>query len=290
MLAAIPSPPFNSIGPLTIYGLLIALGVFAAVSLGNRRWVSRGGHPDDISSIAMWAVPGGVIGARAYHVITDFQRFVDEPWWRVFALREGGLGIPGGIALGLAAGIFAAKRRGLNVGAVVDAVIPGVPLAQAIGRFGNWFNQELFGRPTDLPWGLEIDADHRGAIPEEFQSVEAFPTFHPTFLYESLWNLGVVGVMLFVDRKGWLPRGRLISVYLLGYGLGRGWVEALRIDPANEIFGLRINLWVSLALIIGGLAMMFWPKGSTDGETALTTVSDGEDADELATANDAETS
>ena len=269
MIAAIPSPPFNSIGPLTIYGLLIALGVFAAVSLGQKRWVARGGHEDDVSSIAIWAVPAGIVGARLYHVITDFQRFVDEPWWRVFALREGGLGIPGGIAFGLLAGIFVAKRRGLNIGAVVDAVIPGLPLAQAIGRVGNWFNQELYGRPTDLPWALEIDADHRGSIPEEFQSVEAFPTFHPTFLYEGLWNIGLVGFMLFVDRKGWLPRGRLVSIYFIGYGIGRAWVEALRIDAANEIFGLRINLWMSLGLVIAGLIILAWPKKATAVQDAV---------------------
>lgn len=261
MLAAIPSPSFNSIGPFTIYGLLIALGVFAAVTLSQKRWVAQGGHEDDITSIAMWGVPGGIIGARLYHFITDFQNFQDAPWWQIFALREGGLGIPGGMALGIAAGAWAAKRRGMNLKGTLDAVAPALPLAQAIGRFGNWFNQELYGRPTDLPWGLEIDADHRGSIPAEFQSVTEFPTFHPTFLYESVWNVCLVMVILAVDRTGKLARGRLIGVYLLGYGIGRGWVEALRIDPANDIFGLRINIWMSLALIIGGIAILAWPKG-----------------------------
>ncbi len=261
VIASIPSPSFNSIfGIFTLYGLLIALGVFAAVSLSQRRWLARGGHVDDITSIAMWGVPAGVIGARLYHVITDFQLFADAPWYQVFLLREGGLGIPGGMALGIAVGVWAMKRRGMELKPAMDAIVPGLPLAQAIGRWGNWFNQELYGRPTDLPWGLEIDEFHRGSIPAEFQSVEQFPTFHPTFLYESLWNFSLTAVMLFIDRKGWLPRGRLIGVYLLGYGIGRGWVEALRIDPANDILGLRVNVWMSLALIIGGLVVLAWPR------------------------------
>lgn len=270
MFAAIPSPPFNSIGPLTIYGLMIALGVFAAVMLGQKRWTALGGNEDDVSGIAIWAVGAGIVGARVYHVITDFQRFADEPWWRVFALREGGLGIPGGIAFGVLGGIYAAKRRGLDVPSVLDALIPGLPIAQAIGRLGNWFNQELYGRPTDLPWGLEIDEFHRGSIPEEFRSVDAFPTFHPTFLYEGIWNLGLASTLLFVDRRGWLPRGRLIAIYFIGYGIGRAWVEALRIDPANEILGLRINLWMSLALVIGGLVILAWPKSEVDTEPETT--------------------
>lgn len=261
MLAAIPSPSFNSFGPFTIYGLLIALGIFAAVTVSQRRWVAMGGHEDDMSSIAMWGVPAGVIGARLYHFVTDFQNFRDAPWWQIFALREGGLGIPGGMALGILVGAWAAKRRGMSLKGALDAVAPALPLAQAIGRFGNWFNQELYGRPTDLPWGLEIDADHRGSIPAEFQSVTDFPTFHPTFLYESAWNLCLVMVILAIDKTGKLARGRLIGVYLLGYGIGRGWVEALRIDPANDVFGLRINIWMSLALIIGGLVVLAWPKG-----------------------------
>ena len=282
MIASIPSPSFNSIGPFRIYGMVIALGVFAAVWLGQKRWSERGGDDDDVTALAMWVVPAGIIGARLYHFVTDFQRFVDEPWWQIFNIRSGGLGIPGGAALGIIVGLWAAKRRGIDVKKALDAIIPGLPLAQAIGRLGNWFNQELYGRPTDLPWALEIDGDHRGQIPEEFQSVEAFPTFHPAFLYECIWNLGLTGVMLYIDRKGWLPRGRLIGVYLLGYGLGRGWIEALRIDPANDIFGLRVNVWMSLGLILGGLVIIGWPKArsvtSNKEETDVdaTTESDAE--------------
>lgn len=259
VLSSIPSPSTNSIGPFTFYGLLIALGVVAAVMLSQRRWSARGGNDEDISTLALWGVPAGVIGARIYHVVTDWQNFSGESFWKLFAIREGGLGIPGGMFLGVVVGLWVARSRGIDLRGVLDAVVPGLPLAQAIGRWGNYFNQELYGRATDVAWGLEIDRDH---APLEFRNTDAaIPTFHPTFLYESLWNFSLVGVILWVDRKGWLPRGRLIAVYLIGYGIGRWWVESLRIDPANEIAGLRVNIWMSLALIIGGLAVIFWPRG-----------------------------
>ena len=262
VLGAIPSPSFDSIGPFTIYGLCIALGVVAAVALSQRRWVARGGDEDDITAIALWAVPAGVIGARMYHVITDWQRFSDESFWEVFNIRSGGLGIPGGMFLGVVVGLAGARHRGIDLRDILDAVGPSLPLAPAIGRWGNWFNQELYGRPTDLPWGLEIDADHRGAIPDEYRDVAEYPTFHPTFLYESLWNFALVGVLLWVDKKRWLPRGRLISIYMLGYGLGRLWIEAVRIDPANELAGLRVNIWMSIVLIVGALVIIAWPRAT----------------------------
>lgn len=261
-IASIPSPSFSGFGPFQIYGILIALGVVAAVSLSQRRWVAVGGHEDDISTLALWGVPAGVIGARLYHVATDFQKFSDGPWWKVFAIREGGLGIPGGMLLGVLVGLYVAKKRGMHIPSALDAVVPALPLAQAIGRWGNYFNQELYGRPTTQPWGLEIDAAHRTSIPAEFADVEAYPTFHPTFLYESLWNFGLVGAILFIDRKGWLPTGRLIAVYLLGYGVGRGWVEALRIDTVNTVFGLRLNIWMSIALILGSILVVMWPRAA----------------------------
>lgn len=258
VLSSIPSPSINSIGPFTLYGLLIALGVVAAVAMSQRRWSARGGHDEDISTIALWAVPAGVIGARIYHIITDWQKFSGESFWKLFAIREGGLGIPGGMFLGIIVGIWVARRRGIDIKGVLDAIVPGLPLAQAIGRWGNYFNQELYGRATDVAWALEIDREN---APGEFRNAETVvPTFHPTFLYESLWNLSLVGVILWIDRKGWLPRGRLISVYLIGYGIGRWWVEGLRIDPANEVAGLRINIWMSLALIGVGVVMLFWPR------------------------------
>lgn len=265
VLLSIPSPSTNSIGPFTFYGLVIALGVVAAVMLSQRRWSARGGHDDDISTIALWSVPAGVIGARIYHVVTDWQKFSDESFWKLFAIREGGLGIPGGMLLGVLTGLWIATRRGMDKPGVLDAIVPGLPLAQAIGRWGNYFNQELYGRATEFPWGLEIDREH---APAEFSNSDAvLPTFHPTFLYESLWNLSLVGVILWVDRKGWLPRGRLIAVYMIGYGIGRWWIESLRIDPANEIAGLRVNIWMSLALILGGLVVAFWPRSDSNDRT-----------------------
>ena len=258
LLASIPSPSQDSIevGPLTLraYGLMIALGVIAAVWLGQRRWRERGGDPDDVTTVALWAVPAGLIGARLYHVITDWKTF-EGRWEDAFKIWEGGLGIPGGIAAGVLAAYIVMKRRDLSVPDMFDALVPSVPLAQAIGRWGNWFNQELYGEPTDLPWALEIDSD---VVAERTPQYVGETTFHPTFLYESLWNFALVGVLLWVDRKRVLKPGRLIGVYVVGYGLGRLWVELLRIDKASLILGVRVNVWVSLLAMVGGLLVIFW--------------------------------
>jgi prolipoprotein diacylglyceryl transferase len=253
LLAAIPAPPGNSIGigPLQLraYGLMIALGAWAAVAFAQRRWVARGGDPNDITGIAVWAVPAGLVGARIYHVVTDPELFRGR-WLHVFALWEGGLGIPGGIAAGVVVGVVVARRRGLPIAALLDTVAPALPLAQAIGRWGNWFNQELFGGPTTLPWALQVDPAHR---PDGY---EQFATFHPTFLYESLWNLALIVVLLMVERRLRLRPGRLFVLYVSGYTLGRLWVEGLRIDHANRILGLRVNEWVSIVALAACLAVL----------------------------------
>jgi prolipoprotein diacylglyceryl transferase len=253
LFAAIPAPPGNGIGlgPLELraYGLMIAVGVVAAVVFAQRRWAARGGDPGDIAALAVWAVPAGLVGARIYHVVTDPQLFRGR-WLHVFAVWEGGLGIPGGIAAGVIVGAIVAYRRGLPIPALLDTVAPALALAQAIGRWGNWFNQELFGGPTTLPWGLRVDPSQR---PEGY---EQFATFHPTFLYESLWNLTLVGVLLVVERRLRLRPGRLFVVYVAGYAAGRLWVEGLRIDPANRIGGLRVNEWVSLLVLAACLAVL----------------------------------
>jgi prolipoprotein diacylglyceryl transferase len=243
ILASIPSPSDNaiSIGGLELraYGLAIALGVIAAVWIARVRWAARGGDPDDISRIALWAVLAGLIGARLYHVLTDLDRF-EGRWHHAFAVWEGGLGIPGGLIAGVGTGAFIAHRRGLPVSELLDVVAPALPVAQAIGRLGNWFNQELFGRPTDLPWGLEIDPEHR---PSGYLDVA---TFHPTFLYEALWNLALAGGLVLWERHHPDARpGRLFALYVAGYAVGRTWVEALRIDPAAHLFGVRWNIWMS---------------------------------------------
>lgn len=262
MIATFPAPPGPSIslGPLDLraYGLLIALGVIAAVWLFGRRLEQRGfGTRDDASSIAIWAVGAGLIGARLYHVATDWSRF-DGDIGRAFAIWEGGLGIPGGLVAGSAVGLYLARRKGIPMGVAATCAAPAIPLAQAIGRWGNWFNQELFGRPTDLPWALEVDPQF---VPAGFP---ADTTFHPTFLYESLWTLGLAGLLLLIDRRIRLGPGRLFGVYVAGYGLGRFWIEGLRIDRATEVAGLRWNQWIALAMIVGGVVYLVATRGRND--------------------------
>jgi len=236
-LASIPSPGSDHIGPFRFYGMLIALGALAAVLLASRRMRPRGFHPDVASELSIPALVGGIIGARMYHVVTD------NAWGRFWAIWEGGLGIPGGIVGGTLSVFIWARIKGYPVTPLFDILAPTLPLAQAIGRWGNWFNQELYGKPTTLPWGLEIDGQTE--------------TFHPTFLYESLWNIGLVIFMLWLDKKRVLRPGRLFLVYTSGYALGRLWVEAIRIDTATLIGGVRINIWVMgfvLAASLIGLA------------------------------------
>jgi prolipoprotein diacylglyceryl transferase len=253
VFAYLPSPSSGvlHIGPVALraYGLLIALGVFAAVWWASRRWEARGGDPGDISAIALWAVPAGLIGARIYHVITDYELYRGKHWVDMFKIWAGGLGIWGGIAAGVLVGAYVAHRRHLDVLQLLDVVAPVLPLAQAIGRWGNYFNQELFGRPTTLPWGLRIDAAHR---PPQYA---ASSTFHPTFLYESLWDLAVVGIVLLVERRVRLKPGRLLAVYVAAYTFGRFFTEWLRIDFAHKFLGLRLNDWTSILVFV--VAMVF---------------------------------
>ncbi|MFM7125271.1 MAG: prolipoprotein diacylglyceryl transferase, partial [Actinomycetota bacterium] len=259
LLASLPSPGSGSldIGPLELraYGLMIALGVIAAVWLWGKRLVlAEVGTSDDASAVALWAVPAGIIGARLYHVATEWDRFSDAPG-DIVKIWEGGLGIPGGMFLGIVVGAIVIRRRHMPLSMTMWAVAPALPLAQAIGRWGNWFNQELFGRPTDLPWGLEVDADKVASA-----GYAPGTLFHPTFLYESLWNLALVGALILVGRR-LMARphpGRLLAVYVVGYGIGRFWIEGLRIDPAKEGGGLRLNQWMALALIVGGAGYLAW--------------------------------
>jgi prolipoprotein diacylglyceryl transferase len=255
LLASIPSPPDNaiSIGPLELraYGLFIAIGAIVAVEISRRRWAASGEDSDAVGDIAVWAIPAGFVGARLYHVITDWHRFDDAPL-DIVKVWEGGLGIPGGILGGAVVGVLVARRKGYDVPRLMDAVAPALPVAQAIGRLGNWFNQELFGRPTDLPWGLEIDPDRR---PEGYESVE---TFHPTFLYEALWNLALAAFLVVLGRRRILRPGQLFVVYVGGYGLGRLWVEALRIDSATRVAGVRVNIWVSGLTVLAAMIWFLW--------------------------------
>lgn len=270
MLASIPSPSFNSvdIGPLSlnIYGLMIALGVVAAVWLFGLRLEQREvGTRDDASAIAIWAVLAGVIGARLYHVATDYERFRNN-WSEIPAIWHGGLGIPGGLLFGTAVGMYIGKKRGIPIAVGATCAAPAIALAQAIGRWGNYFNQELYGRPTDLPWGLEIDAAHLEA------GFAVGTTFHPTFLYESLWSLGLCLLLLWIDRRFRPAPGQLFVIYVMGYGLGRFWVEGMRIDPADEVAGLRLNQWVALSAVVVGGVVLAWMRRHPIAEPVVVAV------------------
>jgi len=252
-LAFLPSPDQGVwyLGPFPVrgYALCIILGVIAAVWLGERRWVARGGQPGTVGDIAVWAVPFGLVGGRLYHVLTDPQLYFAEGKDPVAALYvwRGGLGIWGAVALGALGAYIGCRRRGVKFRAFADAVAPGIVLAQAIGRWGNWFNQELFGKPTTLPWGLEIDPAHRGDL-------QQYETFHPTFLYESLWDLGVAGLVIWADRRFRLGYGRAFAVYAMAYTAGRVWIEYLRVDPVNDVFGVRLNVWTSIIVFLAAAA------------------------------------
>ena len=252
-LASIPSPSQGvwNLGPLPVRAY--ALGIVVAIVVGNRRWIARGGLAGDVADIAVWAVPFGIVGGRIYHVITDNQiYFGPNGTGFVAALRiwDGGLGIWGAVALGGVGAWIGCRRRGIPLPPFADAIAPGIALAQAIGRFGNWFNQELFGAPTDLPWGLEIDLVNR---PDGY---EQFETFHPTFLYEALWCVLVAGVLVWADRRFTMGHARVFALYVLLYSSGRGFIETLRIDDANQFFGIRLNVFTSVIIALGALVYL----------------------------------
>ncbi|MFE6100229.1 prolipoprotein diacylglyceryl transferase [Streptomyces laurentii] len=250
-LAYIPSPSTGVIhlGPIPLrgYAFCIILGVFVAVWLGNKRWVARGGTAGTVADIAVWAVPFGLVGGRLYHVITDYQLYFSEGknWVDAFKIWEGGLGIWGAIALGAVGAWIGCRRRGIPLPAYADAIAPGIALAQGIGRWGNWFNQELYGKPTDLPWALKISAGpNRDA-----------GLYHPTFLYEFLWDIAVAFFVIWAGRRFKMGHGRTFALYVAAYCAGRTWTEYLRIDEAHHIFGVRLNVWT--AILVGLLAIVY---------------------------------
>jgi prolipoprotein diacylglyceryl transferase len=255
LLASIPSPDSGTvdIGPLPVhvYGLLLAVGVLVAAWIAERRWVARGYDAKVFNDMAVWIVIGGIVGARVYHVISDYQLFTDD-WLRVFEIWEGGLSIWGVIAGGAIAVIVLTRIKRTDTLALMDCIAPGLLAAQAIGRWGNYANQELFGGPTDLPWGLEISPENR---PRGFLDVE---TFHPTFLYESLYCLFLLGLLLAIERRFRLRKGQAFALYLAMYTFGRSFFEYLRVDPANEILGQRVNSWVSVGVCILSVAWFVW--------------------------------
>jgi prolipoprotein diacylglyceryl transferase len=254
-LVSIPSPSSGTIdlGPFTIhmYGLSLLAAIAVCVWITGHRFVNRGGDWDLIFRLAVWGVAAGIVGARLYHIVTSWNEVPDE-WWGVFAIWKGGLGVWGGIGLGCLVGAIVAKRAGADVWLLADCLAPGLLVAQAVGRLGNWWNQELFGKPTDLPWGLEIDPVNR---PLAYLDRA---TFHPTFLYELLWNLLAAALLVFVVERRLRPRPPgLFALYIALYCFGRLWVELIRVDPANHILGLRVNVWVSGIGLAAGL-IWFW--------------------------------
>ncbi len=259
ILAAIPSPTQGvwDIGPVPIraYALCIIIGILVAVWVAERRYVARGGKHGVVTDIAVTAVPFGIIGGRIYHVITTPEpyfgangRLID-----IVKIWEGGLGIWGAVTLGGIGAWIACRRRGLRLAPMADAMAPGIVLAQAIGRLGNWFNNELYGRPTDAPWGLtvyeQVPGGGRAATGADGQPV-VLGTFQPTFLYELVWDVGVAGLVIWADRRFRLGRGRAFALYVAAYCAGRVWIEGLRIDTAERIFGVRLNVWTSILVFV----------------------------------------
>jgi prolipoprotein diacylglyceryl transferase len=298
VLAYIPSPPqgvwYLGPFPLRAYALFIIVGIVAALVLGDRRWVARGGEPGVIYDIALWAVPFGLIGGRLYHVITDWSTYFGPgKAGPVAALRiwDGGLGIWGAVALGGIGAWIACRRRGIPLPAFGDAIAPGIVLAQAIGRLGNYFNQELFGRETTLPWGLEIYERVNSA--GQLDMLNGVSTgrlaldyaVHPTFLYELLWNLLVFAVLIVVDRKFKIGHGRLFALYVAGYCVGRFWIELMRSDTATLLAGIRINTFTATFVFIGAVVYIISaPKGREDPATLRGNLDDESPVEEFAVA------
>ncbi|MBU1225887.1 MAG: prolipoprotein diacylglyceryl transferase [Actinobacteria bacterium] len=259
VLASIPSPSFNTfeIGPLTIhvYGILMGLGVATAYILTVTRYERFGGDRRIAERAAFWAVVIGFLGARLAYVSTHTEKFSEDGWLFPIKIWEGGIALFGGITFGILAVLWVIRRAGGSFPMFLDAVAVGLPAAQAIGRWGNYFNQELFGTPTNLPWGLEIAPRFRPA---------AYPdaaTFHPTFLYESLWNVGVVLFLLWVERRLKMRRGRLFTIYMMAYGIMRFLLELMRTDTTFRFLGLSRNGWVALGVTIAGGILCWWLRG-----------------------------
>lgn len=278
LVASFPSPPQGvwHLGalPIRAYAMFIVAAIVVALVIGNRRWVARGGEPGVVYDVAIWAIPFGVIGGRLYHVITDWRTYFGDGGLGLDAalkIWDGGLGIWGAVTLGGVGAWIGCRRRGIPLPAFGDAVAPGIVLAQAIGRIGNYFNQELYGRPTDLPWGLEIyyRRDPSGVVgPHSVDGVstgQVAEIVHPTFLYESLWNLLVFGMLIWVDRRFRIGHGRLFALYVAGYCVGRFFVELMRSDAATQIAGIRINSFTATVVLIGALIYFVRaPKGRED--------------------------
>jgi prolipoprotein diacylglyceryl transferase len=301
VIAYFPSPPQGvwHLGPIPLraYALFIIIGIIAALLIGDRRWAARGGERGVIYDIALWAVPFGLIGGRLYHLATDWRTYFGEGGaGPIAALRiwDGGLGIWGAVALGGVGAWIACRRRGIPLPAFGDAIAPGIVLAQAIGRIGNYFNQELFGRETTMPWGLEIFYRRDPAGFVDVHSLDGVSTgqlamvVQPTFLYELLWNLLVFAILIYLDRRFTIGHGRLFAAYVALYCVGRFCVELLRDDTATHIAGIRVNSFTSMFVFIGAVVyLILAPKGREDPATLSGSAAELLEPDSIDDADDA---
>jgi prolipoprotein diacylglyceryl transferase len=275
-LADLPAPPGNAfhLGPVPIraYALCIIAGIGFAVLIAERRFRARGGRRGLIADVATWAIPFGLVGARLYNIVSDPEEYFGpgRDWVNMFRVWHGGLGIWGAVALGALGAYIASRRYGIRFAALADVVAPGLAVAQAIGRWGNYFNQELFGGPSKLPWALYVSPAHRP--PGDL----AFATYQPTFFYECLWDLGVAAVVIWADRRFRLGRGRAFWLYVACYTVGRGWVEALRIDHANHFLGLRLNDWTSMLVFLIAVVAFVLRRGPREDSVLVS--AQGEEA------------
>jgi prolipoprotein diacylglyceryl transferase len=281
VLASFPSPPQGvwHLGPVPLraYAICIIIGIIVAIVWGNKRWVARGGEPEMVTDVAVFAVPFGLIGGRLYHVITDNQLYFGAGKHPIDALKiwDGGLGIWGAVLLGGVGAWIACRRRGIPLPPMADAIAPGIIVAQAIGRLGNYFNQELYGRTTTMPWGLEIYQRYNSAgMPDDLNGTVppgAVPTaiVHPTFLYELLWNVLIAVLLVWADRRFRLGHGRTFALYVAGYCAGRFWIELMRNDPANHFFGIRINVFTAVVVFLGAVAYFAFAKRGREDPASL---------------------
>lgn len=279
LLAYIPSPPQGvwHVGPVALraYALCIIVGIVVAIVWGDRRWVARGGEKGTVLDIAIWAVPFGLIGGRLYHVITDWSTYFGAGGHPSDALKiwQGGLGIWGAVFLGGVGAWIGCRRRGIPLPALGDAIAPGIVLAQAIGRLGNWFNQELYGRETTVPWGLEIyertDASGHVDTLNGVSNGVVQQVVHPTFLYELVWNLLIVVLLVVVDRRFRIGHGRLFALYVAGYCAGRFWIELMRSDHATHILGIRVNSFTSAIVFACAVAYFVLAKKGREAPEEL---------------------
>jgi prolipoprotein diacylglyceryl transferase len=279
----IPSPPINSfhIGPLNVhfYALGYIIGITLAILITRRRWRAVGGDPDVVNDIALWVVPAGIIGGRIYFDITT-PADIPHEWYGAFAVWTGGLGIWGGVALASAVGAWRLRRLGITVGPFANAVAPALLVAQAIGRVGNYFNKELFGKPTTLPWGLEIPYAYRvqGGIPAQDLH---FATFQPTFLYELIWDLALAAFLVWLGHHAKIKPWSLFALYVAGYSAFRIFEESVRIDSSVYILGLRLNMYIAVIMTIVGLVWFVLAQRRPDRPVVIRPAKAGSPADHL---------